>query len=80
MSEGAAQFETLSSGSDVDDACSHADARRIRLHLQYAEANVVRVRYAELVDARVGPLRRVNGAWSFRVCRACGALSRARAA
>ncbi len=84
MTDGAPGFQTLHDDlvgpEPVDEGCGHADARRIRLHLPYAQANVVRLRYTELVDAHVWPLRRVGGAWTFRVCRVCAGTARARTA
>lgn len=61
-----------SSGEPVTEStCAHRHARRVRLPLSYAEANLIRVRVAAITGAYVSPLRRDREAWIFLMCHDC---------
>jgi hypothetical protein len=61
------------SGQDPDRLCDHCSRRVIRLWWPYADASIIRVRFATENGGQFGvsPLYKTEGAWAFSICREC---------
>lgn len=72
---GTLQYIPISSSNGASQlACPHPSHRTVRLFMPYAEANAVRVRFAEAESSKritVSALNRNGGGWFFTACKRC---------